>query len=317
MAARTKISFATCNLFNLNLPGQSIYKDGDGWSQVEYDVKIDWLSRMLTTVDAGCWGFQELWHRDALQAAFNKAGLADAYRLLVPDGHNGKSIVCGGAVLKDHLVGEPEWIEDFPPDLILDSGGDDGQTPDITVSIKGFSRPVLHFQIKPRSNGQIIHVFVVHLKSRVPTAVYREGWYRDNNAYYKNHSEGLGYAISTIRRTAEAAALRMMLVDLMKGSDIPVVVLGDLNDDQSSNTLNVITGQPNYLVSALSQGAAMRTFIPQAPCRNTAACATFTTPTSIKTSMNRLTIFWSVRNFTTMPTNGFGLSKAWMYTMTI
>ena len=254
MAARTKISFATCNLFNLNLPGHSIYKDSDGWSQNEYDAKIDWLSRMLKTVDAVYWGFQELWHQDALEAAFQRAGLTQSYRLLVPPNHSGGGIVCGGAVLEEHLVEEPEWIEDFPPGLILDSGGDDGQTPDIAVSIQGFSRPVLHFQVRPRRNGQNIHVFVVHLKSRLPTAIYREGWYRDNNEYYKNHSEGLGYAISTIRRTAEAAALRMIIVDLMKGSDIPVVVLGDLNDDQRSNTLNVVAGQPNYLVSALSQG---------------------------------------------------------------
>lgn len=40
----------------------------------------------------------------------------------------------------------------------------------------------------------------------------------------------------------------------MKGTDTPVVVMGDLNDSQHSNTLNIITGQPNYLLSGLSQG---------------------------------------------------------------
>ena len=62
MAARTRITFATCNLYNLNLPGKPIYYDSDGWSQSEYKAKIDWLSRMFTVVGAGCWGFQELCH---------------------------------------------------------------------------------------------------------------------------------------------------------------------------------------------------------------------------------------------------------------
>ena len=40
----------------------------------------------------------------------------------------------------------------------------------------------------------------------------------------------------------------------MKDTDTPVVVLGDLNDSQHSNTLNVLTGQPNFLLSGLTQG---------------------------------------------------------------
>ena len=34
----------------------------------------------------------------------------------------------------------------------------------------------------------------------------------------------------------------------MKGSDTPVIVLGDLNDGQHSNTLNVLSEQPRYLL---------------------------------------------------------------------
>jgi predicted extracellular nuclease len=32
------------------------------------------------------------------------------------------------------------------------------------------------------------------------------------------------------------------------------MVMGDLNDAQHSNTLNILTGQPNYLLSGLSEG---------------------------------------------------------------
>jgi endonuclease/exonuclease/phosphatase family metal-dependent hydrolase len=40
----------------------------------------------------------------------------------------------------------------------------------------------------------------------------------------------------------------------MKGTNTPVMVMGDLNDAQHSNTLNILTGQPNYLLSGLSEG---------------------------------------------------------------
>ena len=254
MAARKQLSFATCNLYNLNLPGLSMYRDTDGWSDGQYQVKKEWLSHAIATVDADCWGFQELWHQEALHEVFALAARAEDYHLLVPANQAGQNIVCAGAVRKDYLVGEPEWIEKFPEKMVLESGGGDAQTPDIALRLTGFSRPILHFKIKPRSNGKIIFVYVVHLKSKRPTELFRQAWYREDVDYHKKHAEGVGYAISTIRRTAEATALRVILTDVMKDTNTPVVVLGDLNDGQMSNTLNIISGQPNYLLSGLSQG---------------------------------------------------------------
>lgn len=253
--ARTQVSFATCNLYNINLPGLKMYRDSDGWSDEEFDLKVQWMSSLIGKVDADIWGFQELWHYQALEQVFDRAELRDNYRLLAPEDHEGSGIICAGAVRPDILVGEPEWIKNFPDKFILQSGGSDRQTSEIGVSIDTFSRPVLHFQVRPRQEGQAISVFVAHLKSKSPTQVYREGWYRDDDEYYKKHKDALGSAISTIRRTAEAAALRMILTDAMKKNDNPVVVLGDLNDGQHSNTLNILTEQPNYLFSGYKGGS--------------------------------------------------------------
>ena len=49
-------------------------------------------------------------------------------------------------------------------------------------------------------------------------------------------------------------ALRWLLVERMKDTDTPVIVLGDLNDGQHSNTLNILTGQPNFILSGLNAG---------------------------------------------------------------
>ena len=250
--ARTKLRVGTFNLYNLNEPGMRMYRNAGGWTQEEYDKKIAWAADKLIRLEPDVWGFQELWHIDSLKAIFAKAGLTNEYSLLVPNTQTGQKIICAAAVKTKILRGQAQWIEGFPELFKLDSGGDDTQTADISVQISSFSRPVLHFRIKPRSNGKQIDVYVCHLKSKRPTNIYREAWY--SSSTYSKHGEAIGSAISTIRRTAEAAALRMMLTEQMKGTETPIIVLGDLNDSQHSNTLNIITGQPNYLLSGLSRG---------------------------------------------------------------
>jgi predicted extracellular nuclease len=243
-----QLSIASFNLYNLNRPGLPVYTDRDGWSAEEYARKIAWTARQLTVLKSDVFGFQELWHAQAITDALEAAGLSAEYDLLVPPGTAGQRIVCGALVRKGLLAEGPEWIADFPPGFVLQSKGDDPQTPNISVSIDGYSRPVLHFGIRPRSREPVVHGYVCHFKSKGPTKVHREAWYRADRALYAKHASGLGSAISTIRRTAEAAALRFLLSEQMKGSDTPVIVLGDLNDGQHSNTLNVLSEQPRYLL---------------------------------------------------------------------
>ena len=205
MATRKYVSFATSNLYNINEPGLPIYRDTDGWSQDEYDRKVEWIAAQIKHIDADVWGFQELWHRTSLINVFKKAGLSSQYTLFVPENHTGQRILCSGAVRTEMLVGDPEWIESFPEKFRLESGGDDAQTADISVALTKFSRPVLHFKVDPRASGKPISVYIAHFKSKGPTKLFRESWYKNDNEFYKKHAEGLGAAISTIRRTAEAA----------------------------------------------------------------------------------------------------------------
>ena len=209
----------------------------------------------IEDIDADVWDFQELWHRKSLVNVFKKAGMSSKYKLFAPASHKRQRIICSGAVRKEMLVGEPEWIDSFPKKFRLESTGDDAQTPEISVALIKFTRPVLHFKVKPRTSGKAISVYVAHFKSKGPTKLFRESWYKSDNEFYKKHAEGLGSAISTIRRTAEAPALRMILTEVMKGNEQPVVVLGDLNDGQGSNTLNILTGQPRYLIGLSSGGS--------------------------------------------------------------
>ncbi|SFI62178.1 endonuclease/exonuclease/phosphatase family protein [Jannaschia pohangensis] len=251
MAGRT-VSFTTFNLLNLNEPGLPIYRDRDGWDADIHARKIAWTGAKLQEMQADVFGFQELWHADSLTAALAAAGLGDSHVAVAPPGQSGQRIVCAAAVARDIMVGTPEWITDFPDDFILQSSGDDPQTSEIEVKISTFSRPVLRFEIKPRSDGPVVSVYVCHFKSKAPTQIWREGWY--DKDIHSRHRDAIGAGLSTIRRTAEATALRMILTEEMKDTDRPVVVLGDCNDGQLSNTLNIMTGQPRFLTGLREGG---------------------------------------------------------------
>ncbi len=243
-----ELSIATFNLYNLNEPGRPLYTDSDGWSQEEYGRKIAWTARQLQILKSDIFGFQELWHPAPLAQALELAGLTAEYDLLVPADANGTRIVCAAIVRKGLLTGAPNWISEFPAKFTLRSSGDDPQTPLIDVQIRGFSRPIAHFTIKPRASEPDVHVYVCHFKSKAPTKVFNEPWFRADRPTYAKHATSLGAALSTIRRTAEAAALRFLLTEQMKGNDTAVIVLGDINDGQQSNTANILTEQPRYLV---------------------------------------------------------------------
>lgn len=249
MAARD-ISFGSFNLYNLQSPGVAMYS-GSRWTEEQYEAKIFYTGAVLKRIAADVVGFQELWAGEALREAMQMAGLDATHRALVPPGHPGNRIVCAGMVRMDLLVDEPEWIVDFPEDMVLASGGDDPQQDRIAVALTTFSRPVLHFTVQPHPDTPVIHVFVAHFKSRRPTELWREDWYEAD--LHKDHLNALGYAVSTIRRTAEATALRMIITNLTKGTNTPVVVIGDMNDGKLSNTLNILTEQPQYL-TGLSEG---------------------------------------------------------------
>jgi len=245
--SRERFSVATFNLYNLQLPGKRMNPGQHRWTEDEFAIKIAWIAQQLHAIDADIVGLQELWNREAMVRVLEAASLEGEYDLLAEPA-TGSRIVCGALVRKGLLRGTPRWVDAFPPELRLQSSGNDAQTPDVRVTIPHFSRPVLNFQLALREQPPLTEVFVAHLKSKLPERVDTETWFEADKAAFRPHAEALGSALATIRRTAEATALRILLTKAMKGTVAPVIVLGDLNDGQHSNTINIITEQPRYLV---------------------------------------------------------------------
>jgi predicted extracellular nuclease len=251
-----RFSVATFNLYNLQVPGKHMNPGQTPWTQAEFERKAAWISGQLRSLDADVVGFEECWNREALEQVLAHDGLDAEYELLA--NADGSRITCAAIVRNGLRDGrDPQWIRDFPLAVKLESNDlADPQADHISVAIRTFSRPVLNFQVRLRDDPEpLTEVFVTHLKSKLPTRIDQEDWYQDNPDLYHPHVTAIGAAISTVRRTAEATALRVLLNGVMDETDTPVIVLGDVNDGQHSNTLNILTGQPRYLVGGAAGGA--------------------------------------------------------------
>ncbi len=237
------VKFASFNLYNLEIPGKR-RRGARGYTQAEYDAKLDWSAFILKQLDADIIAFQELWSKQALKDLFAHAGLDSDYDLIFI-GNNWYDIAVAAAVRKkDWRVKSKQIVKDFPDECVLKkrrSTEDD----DVSVKIDRFSRSILCLNIEHVRASDVpqMKVFCSHLKSKLPSNLDKP---EREDAAIRKHQAALGAAISTIRRTAEAAALRILLSKALLKNDRPVVLLGDLNDGLHSNTLNILSGQPTF-----------------------------------------------------------------------
>lgn len=215
---------------------------GKKWSSEDYNGKIEWTASILKKIDADIIGFQELWHPDALNEAFEKAELLNDYELATTLTRG--SINVALAVKKPLNIVHKKWEEEMPEELKLKKSKKSfGNEPPykIDVRIKKYSRPLLRVNIKYNNDINII-CYVTHLKSKLPMRIDGESHYEE----VKDHDDAIGYALSSIRRASEAAALRIVLNKEMNNNNKPVIVMGDLNDSQLNVTTSIISGDPKH-----------------------------------------------------------------------
>ena len=243
------ISIASFNLKNLQAPGSRIYYSKRNVSQREYEEKIEWTASILESLDADVVAFQELWRASCLVDAFEAANLSADYELvfLKPSWRNTAVAL---AVRKPWKVDRRRFFKKLPYRSMYKPDLEDGEDDEIKVLINRFSRAVLEVTIRHSEDTRVpqIHVFAAHLKSKLATKV---------DISSPTHRDTVGSAISTIRRTAEAAGLRWILTNRIKNTNVPVVLVGDLNDDPRSNTLAILTQQPSLAASATGSDVAL------------------------------------------------------------
>jgi predicted extracellular nuclease len=238
----TTLTVATANVLNLANPGRTFYANQDTYSQHEFERKIDWLGGRIAALNADVLAVQEVWDEAAIKAAVSRSGLRYS-TVAVPGAENNEKN--NGAQNTPRVgfvtrleVEKLESFSEFPPALRL-------QIPGVGEHAK-FERPPLLAKLRMK-HGQVVHVLTAHLKSKRPKFLQdAKGESLEDREDPKVTS--LATLRSLMMRGAEAAAMRHIVVDVLRRTHEPLIVMGDFNDGPHSVTTQIIaaTGEVAY-----------------------------------------------------------------------
>jgi endonuclease/exonuclease/phosphatase family metal-dependent hydrolase len=227
MQVSNSFKVGTFNVLNLVLPevpyyGTRVYK------QEIYQKKLKWIGYQLDAMQADIVGFQEVFHEEALKQAIEHSSYLKKATILIA-GASGDKPSVGLASL--HPIIYHEVIEDFPITLDIDG---------LEIPIQKFSRPVLkaHIQLP---QGLVLTFLVAHLKSKRPT--FPEGIHPENANMLERAK---GEARSSIRRLMEALALRSIILEEVENNQHPLIIVGDLNDNDLAVSTQLVSGEPPF-----------------------------------------------------------------------
>lgn len=224
---RNQFRVGTFNLSNLALPDRDYYP-GESYSREDYLKKLTWIGRQLDRMKVDIVGFQEVFHQGALKEALHRSEYHRLHNIVMAEGSGGGP---GLALATRFPILEYRVYEDFPADCTLDLEG-------VALAIRKFSHPVLAVDLALTDTIQCT-AFVLHLKSKRPTLA--EGADRSDPVEVAK-----GHARSLIRRAAEATALRCILMEVLRDRRYPVIVMGDVNDNHTAVTTQILAGQPPW-----------------------------------------------------------------------
>jgi endonuclease/exonuclease/phosphatase family metal-dependent hydrolase len=221
-----KINIATFNLFNLADVGVRYYANAEPYTEAEYQAKVAWTAQQLDLLNADVVLCQEVFSIKALQDCVFASQTMRGATVVAPHtdtpNKQGEFLPRLAIISLLPINALHSYIE-LPEaaQLVLPDG----------TRQTNFSRPVLEALID--LNGQLIRVFTTHLKSKRPD------WFvglseHDPHAYTQAQLQSL------IKRAAEAAGVRELLIKRLWNSQEPVVIMGDFNDTLQSPTTQLI-----------------------------------------------------------------------------
>ena len=228
-----RFRIGTFNLFNLVKPNTFYYGKRE-YSQKNFKLKSDWIAEQLHRMNADIVGFQEIFHAEPLLDIFGRSQKYKHYELVTANA-NGKRPSVGLATRFPIL--KHEVIKEFPIQMNLID--EDDETTEIPLGIDAFSRPVIKAEVQVSPNLSVT-VFVAHLKSKRPL-------YGQKSDRMSFTEKAMGEMRSLLKRSAEACALRTLLIQHVEESNSPAIVIGDLNDGSRSVSTNMIAGDRPWM----------------------------------------------------------------------
>ncbi len=278
---RKSLKIATFNVGNL-VPTSTetqqnyFYQQGKGnqYEEVEYQQKIEWIAKQLDTMDADIVGFQEVFDLAPLVDAVNlsqKFGGSN-YNLEIADqnpeveqlNEDGQAINIYKSPQVAVLSVEGFQIEltplsHFPENMnvsnvVNDKAGRSWQLALLEgdAELNKFHRIVIKATITlpeefkdvegVEGDAAKLTIFVSHLKSKGPLKA-EIGEDAPDQIIDDLREDAIGKTRSLLIRTLEATALRHYVIDeLHQSPDVPLLVLGDLNDGIRSVSTEIAGG---------------------------------------------------------------------------
>ncbi len=242
---------ATCNLLNLARPQRVFYANQDPYDPRDYQRKVSWLGERFRALNADVLAVQEVWDDTALKDAVLASGLR--YDTLAVPGAESNPPAQGaqgtprvGIATRLRVDGIESFV-DFPDGVAVD-------VPGLGVHTR-FERPPLLARLRMK-HGQPVNVLTVHLKSKRPKFLLDAAGQsledRDDRKVAARAS-----LRSLLMRGAEAAALRCIVIDLLRGSQVPLVVMGDFNDHPHSVTTQLVAATSDAVYDKSARDVAL------------------------------------------------------------
>lgn len=237
---------ATANLLNLANPNRIYYDNAPAYNDNEYEHKLRGITDLLAKAHADIIAVQEVWDSKALEALAVSLGFKPEH-VVIPLASNDSSspYTHGKGAQNTPAVGiisrfeqlESSLLEDIAPKAVID-------IPDIGPYLR-FNRPPLVVRVD--AFGQPITIITAHLKSK------RAFFLRDENGDLLEDMDDPNIRVraklrSLCMRAAEAASIRMSIIERLHHTREPLILLGDMNDVTGSVTTQLMaeTGEVNY-----------------------------------------------------------------------
>ncbi|WP_087041328.1 endonuclease/exonuclease/phosphatase family protein [Psychrobacter sp. JB385] len=237
---------ATANLLNFANPDRVYYENAPAYSQHQYQHKLCGITDLLAKAHADIIAVQEVWDSQALEELAVALGFEPKH-VVAPLASNDRasSYTQGRGAQNTPAVGiisrfeqlECSLLEDILPKAVID-------IPDIGL-YQRFNRPPLVLRVN--AYGQPITIVTTHLKSK------RAFFLRDENGDLLEDMDDPNIRVraklrSLCMRAAEAASIRMSIIERLHHTREPLILLGDMNDVTGSVTTQLMaeTGEVNY-----------------------------------------------------------------------
>ena len=237
---------ATANLLNLANPNRTYYENAPPYDHKTYEKKVRGLTELLSKAHADIIAVQEVWDSQALEAVAVGLGFQPEH-VIIPlasndstspytQGRGAQNTPAVGIITRFEPL-ETSLLENVAEKAVID-------IPDIGP-YRQFIRPPLILRVN--AFGQPITIITAHLKSK------RAFFLRDKNGKLLEDMDDPNIRVraklrSLCMRAAEAASIRMAIIERLYHTREPLILLGDMNDVTGSVTTQLMTetGEVNY-----------------------------------------------------------------------